>query len=125
MRFPDPFRYRETGEPSFMFEFDLSFISIYLQTQDFLFAFMMSYICAFLLFLAFEAPVGNLEKLLFMRNLKKPSPPTSTEKTKSAECNERSSNGAMPVEVITMPKHHKEKPTSDVTPEDTRNKSYL
>lgn len=44
--------------------------SHYYMVQDFFFAFMMTYITAFLLFLVFEAPVGNLEKLIFMGNTK-------------------------------------------------------
>lgn len=88
----------------------------------------MSYICAFLLFLVFEAPVGNLEKLVFMTSSKKLLPDTATaaEKVKSIECNERPSNGAMSEQVDTVFKHRKERQTPNTSfPEANGNKSYL
>ncbi|KAM7304827.1 nose resistant to fluoxetine protein 6 [Ixodes scapularis] len=89
--------------------------------QDYMFAFMMSYICAFLLFLAFEAPVGNLEKLLFVGNKKLAS---SSQDSKCAE-NSQNGNIPVPVEVVTMPEHRKRNGSCSITKNDSDSKSHL
>ncbi|XP_054919233.1 nose resistant to fluoxetine protein 6-like [Dermacentor andersoni] len=68
--------------------------------QDFLFAFMMTYMCAFLLFLAIEAPIGNLEKMLFLGSTKQVAQASQRAK---APHQQPSSGIAAPVEVVMMP----------------------
>ncbi|XP_064459149.1 nose resistant to fluoxetine protein 6-like [Ornithodoros turicata] len=65
--------------------------------QDYFFAFMMTYITAYLLFLVFEAPVGNLEKIIFMGNRG-----SFADAAAKAKVPQEHHHTTMPVEVVMM-----------------------
>lgn len=73
------------------------------QIKDFFATYMITYMCSFVLYLLIEAPIGNLEKMIFMGNAPKKTGDTPAEAPAAAN--------AQVEQVVTMESIQKKQPT--------------